>query len=92
MVGRWQWKVRVGLGSGEMWVYSTGPAEGGSGHVSFQRTLETEWRMGWITDLVPAEKLTERMLRVAMVLAYPVAHPLTLERCQAHKGELVTVC
>lgn len=66
--------------------------EGGSGHVSFQRTLETEWRMGWITDLVPAEKVTERMLRVAMVLAYPVAHPLTLERCQAHKGELVSVC
>lgn len=68
------------------------PAEGGSEHVSFQRTLETEWRMGWITDLVPAEKLIERVLRVATVLACLVPCPLTLEQCQAHRGELVTVC
>lgn len=68
------------------------PAEGGSGHVNFQRTLETEWRMGWITDLVPAEKLTEKVLRVATVLACPVTRPLTLEWCQTHRGELVTIC
>lgn len=61
--------------------------------VSFQRrTLETAWRTAWVADLLPAEKLIERVLRVGTLLSCSLSRPLTLAWCWAREGGMVTVC